>query len=134
MPRREKKPLVFADIALPRDIDIAPDWHTLVEVKDLEDIKQFVTNKQHLRESAIPEVESIIEQRLSEFNYWYGHVLHEPVYNGRSNTIESLREEELETILKKLPPELQNELNQATRRIVNRVIQITGRKTPQKSE
>ena len=71
---------------------------------------------------------------MVEFNYWYGHVLHEPIYNGRSNTIESLREEELAAILDKLPPELQNELNQATRRIVNRVIQIARRETPQKSE
>ena len=64
-------------------------------------VKQFVKNRQQLRESAIPQAESIIKRRLDEFNYWYGHVLHEPIYNGHSNTIESLREEELAAIIGK---------------------------------
>jgi len=132
--RRENRRLVVADIAIPRDVEISNNWNPLVDIKDLEDIKRYVKNRQQHRESAIPQAESIIAHRLGEFNYWYGHVLHEPIYNGKSNTIESLREEELAAILDKLPPELQNELNQATRRIVNRVIQIARREIPQKSE
>jgi glutamyl-tRNA reductase len=132
--RRDNRRLVIADIAIPRDVDVPAAWNPLVDIRDLDDIKQYVKNRQQLRESAIPQAESIIEHRLGEFNYWYGHVLHEPIYNGKSNTIESLREEELAAILDKLPAELQAELNQATRRIVNRVIQIARRETPQKSE
>jgi glutamyl-tRNA reductase len=132
--QRENRRLVVVDLAIPRDVDIPGDWHPLVDTRNLEDIKQYVKNGQQQRESAIPHAETIIEHRLGEFDYWYGHVLHEPIYNGQSNTIESLREEELVAVLDKLPPELQNELNQATRRIVNRVIQITRRDTPQKSE
>ncbi len=132
--RRDNRRLVITDIAIPRDVDIPDNWNPLVDIRGLENIKQYVKNRQQQRESAIPKAESIIEHRLGEFNYWYGHVLHEPIYNGKSNTIESLREEELAAILDKLPPELQNELNQATRRIVNRVIQIAQRETPKKSE
>jgi hypothetical protein len=45
-----------------------------------------------------------------------------------------VREEELAVILEKLPPEFRGELTRATRRIVNRVIQITSRETHRKTE
>jgi glutamyl-tRNA reductase len=121
-------------MAIPRDVDIPKDWDSSVEVMDLEDIKRFVDHRQHQRELAIPQAEEIIERRLDEFDYWYGHVLHEPIYNGRANAIDIIREEELAPILKKLPPELQNQLKQATRRIIDRVIKVASRSVAGRSE
>jgi glutamyl-tRNA reductase len=132
--RRQKSRLVIVDMAIPRDVDIPKDWDSSVEVMDLEDIKRFVDHRQHQRELAIPQAEEIIERRLDEFDYWYGHVLHEPIYNGRANAIDIIREEELAPILKKLPPELQNQLKQATRRIIDRVIKVASRSVAGRSE
>jgi glutamyl-tRNA reductase len=131
--RRDSR-LVVVDMAIPRDVDIPKDWDPAIEVKDLEDIKRFVDQRQHQRELAIPQAEEIIERRLDEFDYWYGHVLHEPIYNGRASTIDIIREEELAPILEKLPSELRNELNQATRRIVDRVVKVTNRTSVKRSE
>lgn len=132
--RRRNNRLVVVDMAIPRDVDIPKDWDPSVEVKDLEDIKRFVDRRQHQRELAIPQAEEIIERRLDEFDYWYGHVLHEPIYNGRANTIDTIREEELAPILEKLPSGLRNEINQATRRIVDRVVKFTNRSAARRSE
>jgi glutamyl-tRNA reductase len=101
---------------------------------DLEDIKKFSESRQQKRELAVPQAEEIIERRVDEFDYWYGHVLHEPIYNGQSGTIETLREEELGPILEKLQPELRNQINEATRRIVNRVLRITDRGSAKRPE
>lgn len=131
--RREGR-LVIVDMAVPRDVDVPKDWNSSVEVKDLEDIKRFVDARQHQRELAIPQAEEIIERRLDEFDYWYGHVLHEPIYNGRANVIDTIREEELAPILKKLPSELHNELNQAARRIIDRVVKVAKRSAAERSE
>lgn len=125
--RRSGRRVVIVDMAIPRDFDVPKNWNSSVEVNDLEDIEQFVKDRQNQRELAIPQVEEIIERRLDEFDYWYGHVLHEPIYNGRSNTVDSIREEELAAILKKIPPELHGEVDQVTRKIVDRVIRVAKR-------
>ena len=132
--RRPAGRLVIADMAVPRDVDIPKGWNPEVEVFDLEDIKKFSESRQQKRELAIPKAEEIIERRVDEFDYWYGHVLHEPIYNGQSGTIESLREEELAPILEKLQPELRDELNEATRRIVNRVLRVANRTAAKQPE
>lgn len=124
---RSGRRVVIVDMAIPRDFDVPKNWNSSVEVNDLEDIEKFVKDRQNQRELAIPQVEEIIERRLDEFDYWYGHVLHEPIYNGRSNTVDSIREEELAGILKKIPPELRGEVDQVTRKIVDRVIRVAKR-------
>jgi glutamyl-tRNA reductase len=126
---RSGRPLIVLDIAVPRDFDIPKDLDPLIEVNDLEDVERFVKDRQHERELAIPQAEEIIERKLDEFDYWYKQVLYEPIYNGRANTVESIRDEELAAVLKKLPPELQDELNEATRRIVDRVLRAANRPT-----
>ncbi|UCG52895.1 MAG: glutamyl-tRNA reductase [Candidatus Latescibacterota bacterium] len=131
---RSGRRLVIVDMAIPRDVDIPKNSDPSVQVFDLEDIKRFVKDRQQQRELAIPQVEDIIERRLDEFDYWYEHVLHEPLYNGRYGEVETLCQEELAPILDKLPPELRDELSQATRRIVDRVNRIVKRTDNQRSE
>jgi glutamyl-tRNA reductase len=128
--------LVIVDLAVPRDVEPAPhgDYGREVSVWDLEDIKRFVGDRQQQRKMAIPRAEEIIERKLDEFEYWYGHVQHEPIYNGCDPTAESIREQELESIIEKLPPELRNELNRATRRLVDRVLKIARRSSPGRSK
>ena len=120
--------IIIVDLAIPRDVDYPKDGDPAVEICDLEDIKDFIKDQQENREKAIPQAEEIIEYRTAEYNYWFDHVKQEPIYNGKSNTIETIRSEELNSILGKLSPELQNELNKASRRLVERIIRITGRK------
>jgi glutamyl-tRNA reductase len=131
---RPDRRLIIMDMAIPRDVDAPKDDNSVVEVNDLEDVKRFVEDRQQQRELAIPQAEEIIERRLDEFDYWYGHVLHEPIYNGRSDALENIRREELAAIIDQLPEELQNQLNQATRRIVDRVIKVTDRSAVRRSE
>ena len=127
------KNLLFMDMAIPRDIEIDKDYHANLEICDLEDIKKFVAVQKKRREQAIPQAEKIIESKLAEFNYWFDHVRHDPIYNGLNKSFEVVRRKELAPILKKLPPDLQEELNQTTRHLVNRLLQMKIRTSSMKS-
>jgi glutamyl-tRNA reductase len=103
-------------------------------VYDLEGVKRFVSDRQQQRISEIPRAEEIIERKLNEFDYWYGHVQYEPHYNGSGQSIEAIREEELAPIIDKLPPELQKQLDHATRRLVERVTKAAEKPSDGKTE
>jgi len=137
--RRSGRPLTIVDLAIPRDVDVisgAPqrDRTAMITVSDLEDVKRFVAARQQQRQEAIPRAEEIIERRLDEFDYWYGHVQHEPIYNGAKGTAESIMKEELAPIIEKLNPEMREELNRATRRLVERVAKVARQSSDDQPE
>lgn len=134
MERRAAGRLFLVDMSIPRDIEVPKGWHPLVEVYDLDDIKHFVADRQRQRRLAVPDAEEIVDRRLDEFDYWYQHALLEPGYNGWDSALESLRKEELGPILDKLPEDLQGELDRATRRIVDRVVELTKKVKTRQSE
>jgi len=124
---KPEKRLTIMDIAVPRDVEIGKDYNSAVEVFDLEDIKQHVKKHQQKRELAIPQAQEIIDRKLSEFKYWFDHVKHEPIYNGLGDAFEKIRQQEVLNILEKLPPDLQDEVNRATRRMVKKLLQVKMR-------
>lgn len=124
---RGERSCIILDLAVPRDVEYPRRKGSPFQVYDLEDIREHIRREQEKRAHAVPEAEAIIAARLAEFNYWFEHVMNEPLYNGTSAAIESMRREELTSLMEKLPPALQNELTQATRRIVERVLSIAKR-------
>jgi glutamyl-tRNA reductase len=130
MEKRTSGKQIVVDLAIPRDVDFPKGADPSMEICDLEDIKQFLRGQQEMREKAIPHAQEIVEQRIAEFSYWFDHVKLEPIYNGTSTTYEEIRREELEPILDKLSPPLQEELRRATRRLVERIVQATTRNAP----
>jgi len=124
---KPEKRLTIMDIAVPRDVEIGKDYNSAVEVFDLEDIKQHVKKQQQKRELAIPQAQEIIDRKLSEFKYWFDHVKHEPIYNGLGDAFEKIRQQEVLNILEKLPPDLQDEVNRATRSMVKKLLQVKMR-------
>jgi len=123
--RRDRK-LIVIDLAIPRDVDYPKENNNSIEIYDLEDIKHFVRDQQEKREQAIPQAEEIIERKLTEFNYWWQHVKQEPLYNGQASTMETILKEEIGPFLEKIPPELKDELNEISRRLVQRVVHATA--------
>jgi glutamyl-tRNA reductase len=126
MKERNGERLIMLDLAIPRDVDFPKGERDGVEVLDLEDIKAFVSTQMVKREEAIPQAEEIIKQKLDEFNYWWQHVREEPLYNGHGDTLTSIVDDELSPLLEQCPAELKEQLNQAARRIAERVARTTG--------
>ena len=126
MVRRTDRPLLLIDLAIPRDIECGSVNHPAVHCADLEEIQRFAAEHQKQREAEIPQAELIIDQRLAEYDYWYSHVQHEQ--DGvLEESFEHIRRQELQDVLGKLPIELQNELNDASRHLVQKLLQVHTR-------
>ncbi len=121
---RPEKKLVIMDMAVPRDVELEKNHSADITLFDLEDLRSFVREQQARRELAIPQSEEIVERKLDEFMYWFDHVRHEPAYNGLDGSFEAIRLQEIEPLMKKLTPEVRKEIDHATRRLVDRLLQI----------
>ncbi len=121
---RDGRRLTIMDMAVPRDVRYDGGDLDGIQVFDLQDVRRFMMDHQERMIQALPQAELIIERKLDEFTYWYNHVLHEPLYNGLEDTFEAVRTEELGPVFAKLSPETKSALDKATRRLVNRLLQI----------
>jgi len=121
---RQSQPLVIVDMAIPRDVDFEKGSHDSVRLYDLEDIQQFVRDRQNERKQAIPQAEEIIDRKLGEFTYWFNHVRHEPLYNGLADYFEQVRQKELAGFTGKLDQQDREALDSMTRRLVDKLLQI----------
>jgi len=131
---RPDKKMTIVDIAIPRDTDINTDRYKSIDLFDLEDIKQFVRSQQAIREKAIPLVEQIIDRKLGEFIYWFDHVRYEPIYNGLHDAFENIRRDELKSVLEGLDPEQRAIVNQASKNLVNKLVQLKIRLSADKEK
>lgn len=121
------KKMIILDLANPRDVEADGENGQQIEIYDLDSIKKYLDEGQQKMRKAIPQAEEIIDRKLEEFLYWYNHVRHEPLYNGLDRQFEYIRQEELDGIISKLPSELQGEINTATKRLINRLLQMKMR-------
>ena len=127
---RNGRPLLLIDLAVPADIAWTANRYEYITRLSLDDIKIFADRNQMEREAEIPRVEQIVAQRLDEFMYWYSHVHREISVGTLEASLETVRQKELERVLAKLPLELQSELNDASRHLVEKLMQIHLRVTP----
>lgn len=128
--RRNGRPQLLLDLAIPADIEWQADRYGSITCLSLDDIKEFAEQNQSEREAEIPRVEAIIAQRLDEFMYWYTHVHREISVSTLEASLETVRQQELKRVLAKLPLELQTELNDASRHLVEKLMQIHHRVDP----
>ena len=123
--RREGRPLLFVDIAFPRDVD--PEVRNLdnVQLIDIDALQTVVDEHVALRQSAIPQVEEIIEEEIEDFYAWLNSRQVVPVIVDLRRKIKSLIDEELEeTIrrLKNLDPEDRDIIKRMAHRLSNQIL------------
>jgi len=118
---------VIVDMATPRDVNYQSNGCPGVEVYDLEDVQRHVQEQQQRRAAALPEAEEIVERRLDEFMYWFDNVRRAPVSRSVRESFEAIRSEELDQVIGKLSPELRDEVTEASRTLIKRLVQMTAK-------
>lgn len=129
---RQGKKLIIMDLAVPPDVEIDDNCRPAIDFYGLQDVQKYINGLQEDKMRSILLAEEIIDRRLAEFIYWYDHVRHEPVYNGLDNTFETIRKQEMKQVLETLSLENKDEVNRATIRLVNRLLQIKIRTADKK--
>lgn len=113
MVKRHQQPLLFVDMALPRDVD--PRIHDLENcyVYDLDSLGQLASKAQNKRNQAKLEAQGIIEEEVNSFMLWMRA-------RQQANTIKALREHFYQVREEVLSKNLDAE--EATRQLVNKLL------------
>jgi glutamyl-tRNA reductase len=100
MRQRRGRPMMFLDLAVPRDIAEDAGEVYNVYAYGLEDLEGVAADNRLRRAREVPKVESILEEELARFLGWLGNLAVVPTLQGLQQRLAELRDRELE----RLPP------------------------------
>lgn len=116
LPKRDGRPLVIMDIAVPRDVEDSVRQLPGVQYYDIDELQSFVDANVALRKAAVPQVETIIRQEITRFNEWYRGRQVTPVIKTLREWAQGIADEELEQTLNRL-----SDADERTRQLVGRM-------------
>lgn len=103
MSRRPGRPLLFLDIAVPRDVDPAVMDIPNVGLADIDALKSVIDRKLEVRREAIPHVEEIVGEYVDRFTGWYRSRTAVPVIASLHRKAETIRAAEVERLFGRCP-------------------------------
>jgi glutamyl-tRNA reductase len=125
------RPLLVADIAVPRDVEPAVRELPSVTVIDLDDVQRLVEDNLAVRAGEAAKVEAIVEQEVGRFMTWCRGAALRPVLAALRAHGEAIRQQELDRTLRRLgsvSPELRAQLDALTQGLVNRLLHSPSRR------
>lgn len=120
-----QRPLVFIDIAVPRDVDAAVREIPAVQVFDLDDFGAPLDRTSVERRKEVSRVEEIIAEEVERFAEWRAASEILPIVSELHQQAEILRSQELARMLRRLPgldAEFHQHLDQFSRTLVNKLL------------
>lgn len=102
MIKRNNRPLLMIDIAVPRDIHPEVGEIPGVTLYDIDDLRGVIDAHQHAREIAGQQAEHIIEEEMSQFLKWHNSLYVVPTIVALQHRGEEIKAYQLEHALGKL--------------------------------
>jgi len=98
MRHRRGRPMMFIDLAVPRDV--APDVRDVYNVYayGIDDLEGVAEENRRRRAREIPRAEAILEEELARFTAWFGNLAVVPTLTDLQRRLADLRDRELERI------------------------------------
>ncbi|MEM9325400.1 MAG: glutamyl-tRNA reductase [Bacteroidota bacterium] len=115
---------LFIDLSLPRSIDPLIERRHNVILYNIDHIDQKTSAVLKKREKAIPQVRSIMEDSLAEFDNWAQEMEVSPTIQKLKNALEEIRKRELAKYVKKASDDEIKLLDSATKGIIQKVIRL----------
>lgn len=119
---RRNRPLLFLDLAVPRDVDPLVAKLPNVFLHDLDALGILVAQSLTQRRAEIPRVESIIEEELARFLRWHGSLAVKPTLTRFRTHFERVAREELDRHRTRFRPEDQEALDALVHGIVQKLL------------
>lgn len=123
--KRNDKPLLLVDVAVPRNIDPDVDQLPHVTRYDIDDLQHMVDDNIAQRRACIPEVETIIIEEESKYVEWLNSRTVAPIITELRQKVQAMAEEEVRQALNRLdnlPADEQAIVQRLANRIVNKVL------------
>lgn len=112
----------FIDLSLPRSIDPAIDNIPGAVVYNLDEITEKTNEAVRKRTASIPQVRSIIDEALHEFEDWAREMVVSPTIQKLKNTLEQIRKEELARYLKHTSPAEAARMEEMSKSLMQKIL------------
>ncbi len=125
MRKRRNQPIFLIDIAVPRDIDPGVNEIDNVYLYNIDDLKEIAEASLRRRRREMTRCERIIDEDVVSFMGWLNSLQASPVIQNLHQHFESVRLEELDRILAKLPglpAEVREKVDAMTQRLIKRLL------------
>ena len=114
----------FIDLSVPRSVEEGVENIPSALVYHIDDIKSKVDEALGKRLAAIPQVEAIIEEALTDLKSWAQEMEVSPTIKKLKNTLEQIRQEEMARHLKNLSTEETQRLEAVTKGMMQKIIKL----------
>jgi glutamyl-tRNA reductase len=119
---RKNRPLLFLDLAVPRDVEPSIARLPNVFLHDLDALGMLVAQSLAQRHAEVPKVEAIIEEELSRFLRWHRSLALKPTVAAFRSHFERVAREEMERHKGRFRPDDQAALDQLVHGIVQKLL------------
>jgi glutamyl-tRNA reductase len=122
MKQRRTRPLLLADLGMPRNIDSGAATIGNVFLQDIDSLRSLIERNLKRRREEIPRVQEILDRELGRFGEWHRGQASEPVVARLQKMAEKLRRSEVEAVRDRFPEETHAELERLTRSLVRKLL------------
>ncbi|MDX9758733.1 MAG: glutamyl-tRNA reductase [Bacteroidota bacterium] len=132
MKKRQNRPLLILDLAVPRDVDPTVNELDNVFLKDLDAIQGIIDQNLEQRRQEVPKAEAIVTEEVVNFFLWYNTLDAAPTIAQLREKFEQVRAAEFERFRNKIDENSLENVEMLTRRIINKLLHptIMGMKKP----
>lgn len=114
----------FIDLSVPRSIDTQIEDLSGVLVYNVDTISRKANEALSKRIAAIPHVQQIIEEALTDFHDWSREMMVSPTIHKLKNTLEQIRQEELARFTKQLDASEMEKVDRITKSMMQKIIKL----------
>ncbi len=126
-PSGASNPLLIVDIAIPRDVEPSVSEEPNIFLYNIDDLMRIADETLNRRREAMHQAETLIMQQVDAFQAWYRSQEVVPLIRSLRGRAEEIRVAEMERLLHRLgsvPPEERQELEAASRRLLNQMLHM----------
>jgi glutamyl-tRNA reductase len=123
--QRPQRPLVFMDIAVPRDVDTEVNNIPGVYLYDIDTLSNHLESNLAQREAEVPKVQAIVAEERKSFEEYLATLDVIPIIVNMRNQADSIRQEEIRKAIRRIPdltPEMEHQIDALTKSIVNKIL------------
>ncbi|MEJ8756963.1 glutamyl-tRNA reductase [Pontibacter sp. H259] len=114
----------FLDLSMPRSIDSTLEEIPGVEVYNVDTIKNRASEALEIRMAAIPQVQHIIAEAITEFSTWTREMAMSPALQQFKSKLEEIRQQEMNRYMKNLGDAEREVVEKLTQNILNKIVKL----------
>ena len=114
----------FIDLAVPRSVDTAVEHLPGVLLYNVDDIQNKANDALNKRLAAVPDVQAIIEETLTELKQWAQEMEVSPTIQRLKNALEQIRQEEMARYLKDVDGPEKQQIEKITKSMMQKIIKL----------